>query len=105
MHLLATAPECRRMGIGRALVDAAMDHAGGAGLHRMLLWTQASMQAAQRLYVSAGFARRPARDFREGGRAFLFFAADLRPAATPGRDAGGAVGRRSESDRPPEARR
>jgi ribosomal protein S18 acetylase RimI-like enzyme len=29
MHLLATDPECRRMGVGRALVDAAMDRAGG----------------------------------------------------------------------------
>jgi ribosomal protein S18 acetylase RimI-like enzyme len=32
MQLLATAPECRRMGIGRALVDAAVDRARSAGL-------------------------------------------------------------------------
>ena len=77
MHLLATASACRRMGVGRALVDAAMDHARDAGLRRMLLWTQTSMRAAQRLYASAGFVREPERDFAEGDRRFLFFAADL----------------------------
>jgi ribosomal protein S18 acetylase RimI-like enzyme len=77
MQLLATAPECRRMGIGRALVDAAMERARTAGLRRMLLWTQPSMHAAQRLYASAGFVREPGRDFQEGGRRRLFFAADL----------------------------
>ena len=77
MHLLATASACRRMGVGRALVHAAMDHARTAGLSRMLLWTQTSMHAAQRLYASAGFVRVPGRDFSERGRHFLFFAADL----------------------------
>jgi ribosomal protein S18 acetylase RimI-like enzyme len=77
MQLLATDRACRRMGVGRALVDAAMDHARGAGLRRMLLWTQASMDAAQRLYASAGFAREPARDFQERDRRYLFFSADL----------------------------
>jgi hypothetical protein len=43
----------------------------------MLLWTQTSMHAAQRLYSSAGFVREPGRDFHEGDRRFLFFAADL----------------------------
>lgn len=98
MHLLATAPECRGMGIGRALVDAAMDHARGAGLHRMLLWTQTSMHAAQGLYSSAGFVRRPSRDFREGDRDFLFFSADLRPTVSP-RD---SASRRAADQSPPE---
>ena len=79
MHLLATSSAVRRMGVGRALVDAAMDRARDAGLARMLLWTQTSMDAAQRLYAAAGFARVPGRDFEEGGRRFLFFAADLGP--------------------------
>ena len=77
MQLLATASAFRRMGVGRALVLAAMDHARTAGLSRMLLWTQTSMHAAQRLYASAGFVRVPGSDFSEGGRRFLFFAADL----------------------------
>jgi ribosomal protein S18 acetylase RimI-like enzyme len=77
MHLLATAPECRRMRVGRALVDAAMGHARAAGLRRMVLWTQASMHAAQRLYASAGFVRRHEHDFEAGGRRFMVFAADL----------------------------
>jgi ribosomal protein S18 acetylase RimI-like enzyme len=77
MHLLATDPECRRMGVGRALVDAAMDRAREAGLRRMLLWTQPSMRAARRLYASAGFAREPERDFQVDGRRYLVLAADL----------------------------
>jgi ribosomal protein S18 acetylase RimI-like enzyme len=77
MHLLATARACRGMGVGRALVGAAMSHARNAGLRRMLLWTQTSMHAAQRLYSSAGFVREPGRDFDEGGRRYLFLAADL----------------------------
>jgi len=77
MHLLATAPECRRMGVGRALVDAAMEHARDAGLRRMVLWTQTSMHAAQRLYASAGFVRRRERDFQLGDRSFVVFEADL----------------------------
>jgi ribosomal protein S18 acetylase RimI-like enzyme len=77
MHLLATASAFRRMGVGRALVHAAMDHARKAGLSRMLLWTQTSMHAAQRLYASAGFVRVPGRDFSDSGQRFLFFTADL----------------------------
>ena len=77
MQLLATDGGLRRMGVARALVGAAMDHARSAGARRMLLWTQTSMHAAQALYTSAGFLREPARDFEENGRRFLFFASEL----------------------------
>ena len=77
MHLLATADECRRMGVGRALVAAAIDHARASSLRRMLLWTQPTMHAAQRLYSSAGFVREPTRDFHEGERHFLYYEKDL----------------------------
>lgn len=77
MHLLATSPEARRSGIGRALVQAAIDKARSEGFTRMLLWTQSTMLAAQRLYESSGFSRVPSRDFKNSGREFLFFEASL----------------------------
>jgi ribosomal protein S18 acetylase RimI-like enzyme len=78
LHLLAIAAEVRRQGIGRALVEAAIVRAKQRGYLRMLLWTQLSMYAAQRLYESVGFVRVPARDFEDGGRKFLFFECQLR---------------------------
>ncbi len=78
LHLLATAPEARRCGIGRALVAAATEKARREGYERIMLWTQPSMVAAQRLYRSLGFTRVPARDFVQGGRQFLFFETNLR---------------------------
>ncbi|HTI34057.1 MAG TPA: GNAT family N-acetyltransferase [Miltoncostaea sp.] len=77
MHLLATSPDHRRAGVGRALVAAAMAHAREGGASRMMLWTQPAMHAAQSLYRAAGFVRVPERDFGEEGRTFLVFAAGL----------------------------
>ena len=78
LHLLAIAPEVRRQGIGRSLVEAAIVRAQQRGYLRMLLWTQLTMHAAQRLYESLGFSRVPTRDFDDGGRKFLFFECQLR---------------------------
>ena len=77
MHLLATSPEHRRAGVGRALVAAAMAHARAGGAARMVLWTQPAMHAAQALYGAAGFVRAPARDFTEEGRRYLVLTAGL----------------------------
>jgi ribosomal protein S18 acetylase RimI-like enzyme len=71
MHLLAVDPEHRGRGYGQILVEAALTRARALGASRMILWTQTSMQAAQRLYLRAGFLRQPARDFHAVGRAFL----------------------------------
>jgi ribosomal protein S18 acetylase RimI-like enzyme len=78
LHLLATAPEARRCGIGRALIMAAAEKARREGFERILLWTQPSMVAAQRLYRTLGFARVPNRDFVLARREFLFFQKNLR---------------------------
>jgi putative acetyltransferase len=48
-------PQFRRAGIGRTLVQRAIDHACGQDYRRILLDTLETMQAAQRLYLSLGF--------------------------------------------------
>lgn len=80
MHLLAVAPEARGRGVGRLLVDEAVHITRERGLARMVLWTQATMHTAQRLYLDAGFTRAPQRDFERSARSFLVFTLDTRPA-------------------------
>lgn len=73
MQLLAVAPDRRKSGIGMALVNAAMSFARSGSYKRMILWTQASMHAAQRLYERAAFARAPHRDWKRDDRTFLVY--------------------------------
>ncbi|HSC88428.1 MAG TPA: GNAT family N-acetyltransferase [Polyangiaceae bacterium] len=73
MHLLAVAPEFRRVGLGGELVVASLDFARARGAGRMVLWTQPLMSAAHRLYERHGFERSPTRDFNSQGREFLVF--------------------------------
>jgi ribosomal protein S18 acetylase RimI-like enzyme len=77
MHLLAVTRSARGKGVGTALIAAAMGSARDLGLPAMVLWTQPAMIEAQRLYLAAGFARAPARDFRHGTREFMVFEAKL----------------------------
>ena len=61
-------------------MDAAVSHARALGLRRMVLWTQPTMDAAQRLYARAGFERVPELDAAIAtltGRAFLVFRREL----------------------------
>ena len=55
MHLLGVSPEYRRNGLGRMLIDVAVESAKSKGYSKMILWTQASMKSAQKLYQAAGF--------------------------------------------------
>lgn len=55
MQLLGVRPQYRGQGLGRLLVDAAIAAAARLGCTRLILWTQPSMEEAQRLYESAGF--------------------------------------------------
>jgi ribosomal protein S18 acetylase RimI-like enzyme len=52
---LAIARACQRRGIGRRLVQAAIDEAAERGAHRLTLRVLATNPEARGLYVSAGF--------------------------------------------------
>jgi ribosomal protein S18 acetylase RimI-like enzyme len=58
---LYVVPDLRGNGLGRALLEAAMDTARGEGAEQMELGTSESDTAARKLYESAGFVN------REGG--------------------------------------
>jgi ribosomal protein S18 acetylase RimI-like enzyme len=76
MHLLAVDESYRSQGIGRLLVETCERTAYRAGWQHMVLWTQPTMLAAQRLYAACGFTRAPARDAAItalGGRTFLVY--------------------------------
>lgn len=63
-RMLAVVPQLRRRGVAEALVRACLERARAAGRTRMVLCTQPSMLAAQRLYDRLGFRRAPERDLR-----------------------------------------
>lgn len=69
IHLLGVLPAYRRQGLGRLLVEAAVSSATRRGYSNIILWTQYSMTAAQKLYESLGFVHiddhtRNGRDFK-----------------------------------------
>ena len=52
---LYIAPQCRRRGIARALLQHIVGHARAAGAYRVSLQTEAGNTPALRLYITAGF--------------------------------------------------
>ena len=73
MQLLAVATAFRRCGLGRSLVSAIIGEADRLGYRKMILWTQHTMMAAQKLYESSGFVRNPQRDPTFDDKQFLFY--------------------------------
>lgn len=57
VHNIAVRPARQRQGLGRELLDQALQCMKGAGASRCLLEVRRSKAAAQRLYESAGFER------------------------------------------------
>jgi len=51
------APEARRSGVGRSLIDAVMRHGRMHGSGSVLLWVADGNEAAEQLYATQGFAR------------------------------------------------
>lgn len=72
-HLLCVRLDKRSRGIGRALVQAALVRAETTGARGVVLWTQPTMEAAQRLYLRCGFRRDPNADFSREQRQFLVY--------------------------------
>jgi len=84
VRALAVAPAAQGRGTGRALIGAVIDLAAAAGLTSLLLSTQPGMRAAQALYASAGFQRRPELDWSPvPGLALLAFGLPLPGGASP----------------------
>jgi len=63
-HRLAVAPEVRRQGVGRRLLEACIARAREDGAHALCLYSPASMAAGLALCESLGFRPCPALDFR-----------------------------------------
>lgn len=73
LQLLAVTPLARRCGIGRVLIEAALERAKAQAWWSIVVSTQAGMHSAQRLYESCGFARVLERDWERHGRRFCAF--------------------------------
>ena len=61
-RMLAVDPAARGSGTGALLVKACIDRAKEDGASGLVLWTQPTMLAAQRLYERSGFTRASERD-------------------------------------------
>jgi ribosomal protein S18 acetylase RimI-like enzyme len=71
---LYVAPDRRGEGLGRALLEAAMETARGEGAEQMELGTSEDDTAARALYESAGFTNR---EGSPDGPVMLFYERDL----------------------------
>jgi ribosomal protein S18 acetylase RimI-like enzyme len=61
-RLLAVSTAARGQGVGQALVHACIERSIADGAQALVLWTQPTMLAAQRLYERLGFVRATERD-------------------------------------------
>jgi GNAT superfamily N-acetyltransferase len=50
-------PDARGLGLGRALLEAAIDFCRGRGYESVFLWTVSALHVARYLYESAGFCK------------------------------------------------
>ena len=74
LYDLYVAPEARRRGVARELLDAARRHAAAAGASKVVLSTAVDNQSAQRLYQSVGYIR---------DDAFYYYELPLQPMGKP----------------------
>lgn len=78
VRLVAVSPAARGRGVGELLMTACIADARARGARTLVLSTQPTMEAAQRLYERLGFIRQPARDWiRSSGPTMLVYALPL----------------------------
>jgi len=58
IHHTAVHPECRRSGVGRALVEAAMEALKACGIHKVALVAFSRNEAGNHFWESMGFTER-----------------------------------------------
>jgi len=68
VRMLGVDPSAQRRGIGRTLMEAALDEVRSAGKRRVTLETTEAMRGAQALYESMGFRRAGETVFDDGFR-------------------------------------
>jgi GNAT superfamily N-acetyltransferase len=71
------APEARREGVGRALIDGAAEWARAWGARRIVLWVTGANEGAQRFYERIGFRLMSDGPDAESGHAFGALAMEL----------------------------
>ena len=71
LHLLGVKPEYRRHGLGRLLIQAAIEQAIYLNFRKVSLWTQVTMTSAQKLYELSGFVH--VRNLEKNGRQFKVY--------------------------------
>jgi ribosomal protein S18 acetylase RimI-like enzyme len=76
LHLLGVKPEFRRHGLGRMLVESAITRAKHNDYSKIILWTQVSMELAQKLYTATRFVH--VDDMKRNGRDFKVYEMALR---------------------------
>lgn len=79
VRLLAVRPEARGTGVGRALMEHALERARRENQKRVVLTTTQEMDSARDLYEKLGFTREPSLDYEAApGVRFEGYALDLR---------------------------
>lgn len=73
MQLLAVHPDFRKIGLGKALINAFEKKAISLGYERFVLSTQPSMTSAHRLYEELGYSRNKDRDWSRAEKKFYVF--------------------------------
>ena len=68
LRLLLVEPEARGLGLGRRLIDECVGFARASGYRRVVLWTQANLDAARHLYTMAGFRKTAQESHRSFGK-------------------------------------
>lgn len=76
-RMLAVIPRAQGRGVGRALLDAVLQHAHAVQWRRLTITTMEWMPAARAMYEAAGFVRRPDLDVRFSSGVGLCYQLDL----------------------------